>query len=241
MSLKSQSLFHIPPWDIIPSEFSPKGTCKFQCEVLGSMVSVKYPAHEQINVINTHYICIHTHTGFIFTSILLKFPLQDCMVWLIQDWTLSWQVGRELKIIWSPSFKWSGRWHAGALASQSSLWLGLRDSTELQRHPQRAENSFAIHDTFRRVLREKEKSSTLRETENSKFVDIPVNYDHTYIGFSETPQPPPCLLYAWTVAWTIVSTFISPIIPECTIYMWFLLCIPSLRQSPWHEVITNEH
>lgn len=110
MSLRSQRMFYIPLREhhLVP-ELSPKGNLKLQFEGLGFMVSVNTVLFSRY-ALNTHYICIHTHwvlfsLHFCYTKFLCKTTF-----WLVQDWTLSWQVGRKLKIILSPGFKWSGRW-----------------------------------------------------------------------------------------------------------------------------------
>lgn len=46
-------------------------------------------------------------------------------------------------------------WQARVLFDQ-----GSEESTRLQSHPDRTENSFATHDTFRRVFKKKNKKSS---------------------------------------------------------------------------------
>lgn len=86
-------------------------------------------------------------------------------------------------------------------------------------------------------LREREKSHL--ETATLIFYWRPSQLRSHLKDFSETPQSHLCLLFAWTVPWTIIAIFLPPVIPECSVYMLSLLCIPSLGQSPWHRVVTK--
>lgn len=124
MSLRFQRLFLTFPEGLhsVP-ELSPKGTFRVQFDMLGFVVPVNAQLFrtQQMHVTNTPYIYIHTH--LVLHSFLFCYTKFFCrtLLWLILDWTLSWQVGRKLKIILSSGFKWSGRWHARAHFDGGSL------------------------------------------------------------------------------------------------------------------------
>lgn len=100
----------IPPWDFIQSLRTVQG----HLQVLvwkawhDGVVNTLLIRTQQIQVRNTH-VFISTHLRFYFCFTCIRKFLCRTMFWLMQDGTLSWQVGRKLKIILSPGFKWSER------------------------------------------------------------------------------------------------------------------------------------
>ena len=193
-----KTVSHIPLQDFLQPELVPRQPhiCPGSAWLRGAP---EHPAHQGAAGICYKHTCIYSPAHWVLFSLPFCYTKFLCrtMFQLIEDWTLSWQVGRKLKIILSPGFKRSERWHARAPQATVCLDQGSAESALLQSH--RRGRGIHLLDMLpsREFMggegrkRQREKLPPWRETATNiwlMFLSIMITPKK---GFSETPHLPP--------------------------------------------------